>query len=149
MTVHAGYVKILGYEGRFTKYHLKTVFFLFPVCLQGEVVEFIDEFLDVEEPILESPPKDWRAKQVPTLLQLIFIRFFLSLIDYCVLSADPCPENLSILCLISIIVMTETYSTVVTCFNDNNCLCFSNAAIYSEMIIKYYKNLVFNVVVSL
>lgn len=59
VTVHAGYEKILKmYEGRFTKYHLRTVFFLFPLCLQGEVVEFIDEFLDAEEPILERPPKD-------------------------------------------------------------------------------------------
>lgn len=28
--------------------------FLFP---QGEVVEFIDEFLEEEDPVLESPPK--------------------------------------------------------------------------------------------
>lgn len=34
-----------------------SLFFLSHVCLQGEVVEFIDEFLDEDYPVLESPPK--------------------------------------------------------------------------------------------
>lgn len=37
-------------------------FFLFHLCLQGEVVEFIDEFLDEDTfPVLEGPPKHWKT----------------------------------------------------------------------------------------
>lgn len=40
------------------EYELLFLFLFFHVCLQGEVVEFLDEFLEEEdEPQLESPPK--------------------------------------------------------------------------------------------
>lgn len=45
--------------------------------LQGEVVEFIDEFLEDEYPLLESPPKDWKTnnKKAPTLHSLYLFGF--------------------------------------------------------------------------
>lgn len=53
------------------------VAFFFPVCLQGEVMEFIDEFLEDEYPVLESPPKHWKTnnKKAPTLQSLYLFGF--------------------------------------------------------------------------
>lgn len=48
------------------------------MCLQGEVVEFIDEFLDEDKyPTLESPPKHWNtsSKTAPALPSLYLLGF--------------------------------------------------------------------------
>lgn len=56
------------------------------ICLQGEVVEFIDEFLDEDYPVLEGPPKHWKTnkRQCSPVMTLWLVSVFLP--------ADPHPS---------------------------------------------------------
>lgn len=101
-----------------------------PMCLQGEVVEFLDEFLDEDHhPILEGPPQHWESKTQTTKQHkhspvCIYWVLYEALIGHCVLTCRSKTLNIFVLnllfCALNIQLsdMDILYSTVAKWLKD-------------------------------
>lgn len=100
------------------------------MCLQGEVVEFLDEFLDEDHhPILEGPPQHWESKTQTTKQHkhspvCIYWVLYEALIGHCALTCRSKTLNIFVLnllfCALNIQLsdMDILYSTVAKWLKD-------------------------------